>query len=742
MELPPGGDFELPYRSLHLNTSATLRFWVKVWDAKPRPEGFSTDLFAPSYGFDWMPKRRRNPLSWRASLHEHFLADWVDDFRSLRLSVLSAPGKFLKEPHNTVTTVHVNAQNERDRVEPATALGTPLGASWQDGNCDFTVWAPRADRVEVRLLNGNRRFELEPNQQGYYRAPVANVDADERYFFRLNEGKERADPASRFQPEGVFGPSNIVAPSGFVWQDQDWPGLALKDYILYEVHVGTYSPSGTFDELAESIPVLKSLGVTAIELMPIAQFPGSRNWGYDGVFPFAVQNSYGGPRGLQRFVNACHREGLAVVLDVVYNHLGPEGNFLADFGPYFTDRYQTPWGQAINFDGAHSDNVVRFFIENALYWLEAFHIDALRLDAIHGIFDRNARPFLSLLSAAVAHFAQRSLRRVYLIAESDLNDPIFVRARNAGGIGLDAQWNDDFHHSLHALQTCEKTGYYIDFGSLDHLRTALQDGYVYSGQYSSYRQHRHGASSSEIRPSQLVVFSQNHDQVGNRGRGERTSTLISFEAQKLSAGIVLLSPNIPLLFMGEEYGETAPFLYFTDHSDPALGDAVRKGRQAEFSGFHANGDLPDPQGDSTFLKSKLNHSLTTQGKHKVLRSLYEELLRLRKTHRSFGDLDTANIDASICGRCLAIRRSYADSQLLVIANFGDDVARYRAALPPGKWRKLLDSADTKWMGPGSSVPGEVLAAPASQLPIQPKSFCIFESGHPVYSSSASLESPS
>jgi maltooligosyltrehalose trehalohydrolase len=645
--------------------------------------------------------------------------------------VLSDHRSILKEP-NEVTTVHGNAQEERDRSnETATALGSSLGANWRDGNCEFAVWAPRAERVDVRLFRRNRGFELEPDQPGYYRALVANVDPDERYFFTLNKAKERADPASRFQPEGVFGPSNIVDPSGFAWQDQSWPGLALKDYVLYEVHVGAFSRSGTFDELGEYLPTLRSLGVTAIELMPVAQFPGSRNWGYDGVFPFAVQNSYGGPRGLQRLVNACHREGLAVVLDVVYNHLGPEGNFLADFGPYFTDRYQTAWGQAINFDGAHSDHVVRFFIENALYWLDAFHLDALRLDAIHGIFDRNARPFLALLSAAVADFAHRSQRRAYLIAESDLNDPTFVRPRSAGGVGLDAQWNDDFHHALHALQTGEKTGYYVDFGSLDHLNVALQCGYVYSGQYSAFRQRRHGAPSIDIRPSQLVVFSQNHDQVGNRGLGERTSTLISFEAQKLSAGMVLLSPNIPLLFMGEEYGETAPFLYFTDHSDPDLGEAVRKGRQAEFSGFHANGDLPDPQSVSTFLQSKLNHDLAIEGKHKVLRNLYAELLRLRKNHRSFGVLDEAKIDVSISGPCLTMVRSYADSRLLMIANFGDNVARYRGALPPGRWRKLLDSADTNCMGPGSSVPDEVLAAAsASQLSMQPKSFCIFETGHP------------
>jgi maltooligosyltrehalose trehalohydrolase len=563
---------------------------------------------------------------------------------------------------------------------------------------------------------------------------IEDVDPGADYIFRLDSIKERPDPASRHQPQGVFGPSRVFNATGFVWQDQAWHGLTLKDYVLYELHVGAYTSSGTFDELCGSIPDLKSLGITAVELMPLAQFPGSRNWGYDGAFPFAVQNSYGGPEGLQRFVNACHCEGLAVVLDVVYNHLGPEGNFLGDFGPYFTDRYKTPWGQAINFDGPHSDDVARFFIENALYWLDNFHIDALRLDAIHGIFDHNARPFLSLLSAAVAEFANRFHRPAYLIAESDLNDPAFVRDRRAGGYGLHAQWNDDFHHSLHALQTGEQTGYYRDFGSLSDLKTAIQNGYVYSGQYSAFRQRRHGAPSTGIRPSQLVAFSQNHDQVGNRGLGERSGCLISFEAQKLSAAVVLLSPNIPLLFMGEEYGETAPFLYFTDHSDAALGRAVSEGRQSEFSSFHANGTVPDPQSPATFIRSKLNHSLRQQGRHKVLWGLYQELINLRKTHPSFADLDGAAIEVTTFGDCLAVRRSYANSSLTMICNFGDEMDLYDAPVFSEGWHKVLDSAESKWMGPGASIPKTMSNASASQLPIQPKSFCVFESSGPVQSS--------
>jgi len=490
--------------------------------------------------------------------------------------------------------------------------------------------------------------------------------------------------------------------------------------------VGVYTSSGTFDALCERIAYLKALGVTAVEIMPVAQFSGTWNWGYDGVFPFAVQNSYGGPRGLQRFINACHCEGLAVVLDVVYNHLGPEGNFLGEFGPYFTDRYKTPWGQAVNFDGPQSDNVVRYFLENALYWLDQFHVDALRLDAIHGIFDRNARPFLSLLSAAVADLAHRSGRHVYLIAESDLNDPAYVRERKDGGYGLHAQWNDDFHHALHAIQTGERTGYYCDFGSLTQLQTAFQHGYVFSGQYSAFREQRHGAPSTDLKRSQLIVFSQNHDQVGNRGMGDRNSQLLGYEAQKLSAGTVLLSPFIPLVFMGEEYGETASFLYFTDHSDPALAKAVRDGRRAEFSGFHGDQEVPDPQSPSTFLRSKLDHTLSMRGNHRVLLDFYKELLRLRKSHSALEGLDTAAVECSVAGQCLLVQRSRKEQEVVMVLNFGDQSATYSLPTPASSWNKLIDSAETKWAGPGSNVPIQVAQSSKLKVTLQPRSFCVFE----------------
>ena len=593
-----------------------------------------------------------------------------------------------------------------------------------NGNCEFNVWAPHVAEVLVRITNQDRTVPLDSEGRGYHRAVVPSVRPGDGYLYVLNRTQERADPASRYQPDGVFGPSQVVDLAGFEWHDEDWQGLALKDYIFYELHVATYTLAGTFAAIEEHLGRLSDLGVTALELMPVAQFSGSRNWGYDGVLPFAVQNSYGGPQGLQKLVDACHRRGLAVVLDVVYNHLGPEGNFLADFGPYFTDRYQTPWGSAINFDGEFSDEVGRFFVENALTWLEHFHIDALRLDAIHGIVDRNAQPFLALLTAAVNDLARRSNRHMHLIAESDLNDSRFVRSSEQGGYGLHAQWSDDFHHALHSLQTGEHNGYYQDFGSLGDLGAAIKCGYVYTGQFSAYRKCRHGNSPEGLRPSQFVVCSQNHDQVGNRMLGERTSALIGFEAQKLSAACVLLSPYLPLLFMGEEYGETAPFLYFTSHSDPQLAEAVRCGRQAEFAHFFQGESVPDPQSPSTFEQSKLHHDLVSKPRHSALWNFYRELIHLRRTVAALGQVDNSHLELVIDEKqqCIFARRTHEICEVLLLFNFSDLEATTKVATSC-RWGKLLDSAEVTWMGPGSSIP-EFLASGENAVTLQAKSCCV------------------
>ena len=607
-------------------------------------------------------------------------------------------------------------------------LGLSLGARYLgEGRCRFNVWAPLAHKVEVHIVAPvERLLPLERDARGYHRAVVEGVEPGSRYLYKLDDLKEHPDPASRSQPEGVHRPSQVVD-SYFPWEDGFWFGLPLQDYIIYELHVGTFTPEGTFDALILHLDELKELGITAVELMPVAQFPGSRNWGYDGVFPFAVQDSYGGPQGLKRLVNACHQRGLAIVLDVVYNHLGPEGNCLGDFGPYFTDRYRTPWGLALNFDGPDSDEVRRFFIENALYWITEFHIDALRLDALHAILDISPRPFLEELADAVHHQAEQLNRCVYLIGESDLNDPRLVRSPELGGYGLDAQWNDDFHHCLHTLLTGEQTGYYQDFGRLNQLGKAFREGFVYSGDYSSYRRHRHGVSSRDIPAQRLVVFAQNHDQVGNRMLGDRLSQLVSFEELKLAAGVVLLSPFIPLFFMGDEYGETAPFQYFVSHSDPALIKAVRCGRRDEFAAFQWQGEPPDPQDELTFLQAKLNHNLRQEGHHRVLLEFYKQLIRLRREIPSLANpsKDSLEVLEYEQARVLLLRRWSDREEIVAVFHFGSIPASVVLPMPVGHWQKLLDSAEEQWGGQGSHVPTVLASEGEVELRLSPYTWALF-----------------
>ncbi len=603
-----------------------------------------------------------------------------------------------------------------------------LGATYLgDGRCRFRVWAPLADKVELRLVGPRERIvTLAHEGRGYHQAALEGIEPGSLYLYRLDGKAERPDPASRSQPQGVHGPSAVVNPH-FAWEDQHWSGLPLEDYIVYELHVGTFTAEGTFEAIIPHLDALKDVGITAVELMPVAQFPGSRNWGYDGVFLFAVQNSYGGPEGLKRLVNACHQKGLAVVLDVVYNHLGPEGNYLGEFGPYFTERYRTPWGTAINFDGPHSDQVKSFFIENALYWITEFHIDALRLDALHAIMDMSAHPFLEELATAVHGQAERIGRRVYLIAESDLNDTKLIRSQELGGYGLDGQWNDDFHHAVHTLLTGESGGYYEDFGKITHLAKAFTEGYIYSGQYSAYRRRRHGNSSKLLAARKFVVCSQNHDQIGNRMFGERLSQLVSFDALKLAAGVVLLSPFIPLLFMGEEYGEPAPFPYFVSHSDPALVEAVRRGRREEFAAFAWKGETPDPQDETTFLQAKLDHKLRHEGQHKVLYEFYQELIRLRNTFPALRSLskETMEVAGSEKEKVLSVRRWSGDHEIFMALHFGDASASVTLAVPAGGWDKILDSAEQRWRGNGSAVPEKLLSEGEVALTLEPKAFVLF-----------------
>jgi maltooligosyltrehalose trehalohydrolase len=604
---------------------------------------------------------------------------------------------------------------------------TQLGASPAGAQgTGFCVWAPDSRTVEVHIVEPeDRRVPMEACSRGYHYATVASAGPGTRYLYVLEGNRERPDPASRFQPQGVHGPSEVTC-SEYPWTDSGWHGLPLAKYIFYELHVGTFSPEGTFDGAARLLDYLVELGVTAVELMPLAQFPGCRNWGYDGVYPFAVQNCYGAPLGLKRFVDACHNRGLAVVIDVVCNHLGPEGNYVAEFGPYFTDRHKTPWGRAMNFDGPGSDEVRRYFIENAVYWVEEYHADGLRLDAVHAMFDHSARHFLDELGREVKRSAAKLHRRIYVILESDLNDTRLVRSEAVGGYGLDAQWNDDFHHALHTILTGESNGYYQDFGDLSQLVKAYREGFVYTGQYSPSRQRRHGDCSRALPAGKLVVFSQNHDQVGNRMLGERLSHLVPFEAAKLAAGVVLLSPFLPLLFMGEEYGETAPFEYFVSHSAPQLIEAVRKGRRKEFAGFLSDVDSPDPQDEATFLRCKLNHHLRREGEHRQLFELYRELIRLRKTHPALARLDKEDMD--VFGNekrgLLSVRRWSGESEVLSVFHFGEAQWHFCLPVPAGSWQRLIDSADARWGGAGVSVPETLESDGELALSVRPKSFIV------------------
>ncbi len=544
------------------------------------------------------------------------------------------------------------------------------------------------------------------DDRGLYECLVEGAAEGDRYVYLLDEGLERPDPVSRWQPEGVHGPSMVVDPDSFVWTDKGWRGQSLSDYVIYELHVGAFTDAGTFEGAVPYLGYLKELGITAVELMPVAQFPGSRNWGYDGVYPYAPQNSYGGPQALKALIDACHRHGLSVVLDVVYNHLGPEGNYLHDFGPYFTDRYKTPWGSAVNFDGPQSDEVRRYFIDNARYWVSEFHADALRLDAIHGIFDFSARPILRELEGEVRVLAERLRRRVYVIAESDLNDARVITPTSLGGYAVDAQWNDDFHHSLHALLTGERFAYYADFGSIEQMATAIREGFVYSGQYSTYRRRSHGNSSRGRPARRFVQFSQNHDHVGNRPRGERLSAWGDPEKLKLAAAVVLLSPAIPLLFMGEEYGETAPFLYFVDYSDASLAESVRKGRAEEFTSFGWSGPFHDPGGEESFLSSKIRLEIRRQQGHAQILSFYRELLRLRKAPHGLGKPTRNGLDVRVCEghRALEVTRSTNGEAWIAVLNFEGGDSRIGIAPAAGKWEKVLDSSSTLWGGPGEIAP--------------------------------------
>jgi maltooligosyltrehalose trehalohydrolase len=579
----------------------------------------------------------------------------------------------------------------------------PQGACRQaDGDVLWRVWAPNCERMDLVLTHGRQRRRIAMRQEVdhcfVHRAPAED---GQRYCYALPDGQEVPDPASRWQPDSVHRPSAVYSPGSFQWSDAAWRGVPREELVIYELHVGTFTPEGTFAAVVPRLASLRELGVAAIEIMPVSQFPGTRNWGYDGVHPYAPQSSYGGPCGLQELIDAAHGHGLGVILDVVYNHLGPEGNYLARFGPYFTDRYHTPWGAAINYDGPDSDAVRQFVVDNARMWIHDFHADGLRLDAVQTIFDFSPRHILADIETAAHEEAERRGVGIHVIAETDQNDVRLLQDQDRGGYGLDAVWSDDFHHAVHAMLNGERQSYYEDFGTAQHIAKALNDVFVRDGGYSRFHRRRHGTPAGDIDRSRFVVCIQNHDQVGNRACGDRLGTLISPEAQRLAAGLMLLSPCTPLLFMGEEYGETRPFPFFCSFGDEGLVEAVRRGRRAEFAAMnHPTVEILDPQSEATFQNARLAWQWPDGSPQAGMRRLYAALLAARRRWPALVDrMHTAAWLSTECeAGTLIVERGRSGNRIVAVAN----CTGRPCAMPDLEFvfsSLLLSTADAEFGGP-------------------------------------------
>ncbi|HTZ94311.1 MAG TPA: malto-oligosyltrehalose trehalohydrolase [Streptosporangiaceae bacterium] len=577
---------------------------------------------------------------------------------------------------------------------------------------EFRVWAPAANRVSVEVDGQPLAMSAEAPDSaasGWWRVTLAGRTSGARYGFRLGGGDRLADPRSPRQPDGPAGLSQCYDHAAFKWTDTTWRGRPLTGAVLYELHVGTFTAEGTFDAAIERLDHLTRLGIDAIELMPVAAFPGRHGWGYDGVSLWAVHEPYGGPDGLKRFVDACHARGLAVVLDVVYNHVGV-GNRLGEFGPYFTGANTTPWGPAVNLDQAGSDEVRAFIVANALMWLSDYHLDGLRLDAVHALADNRALPLLEQLAADVRALSASLNRDLLLIAESDANDPRLVTSVEAGGYGLTAQWNDDFHHALHALLTGESQGYYQDFGSVGALAKTMTRVFFYDGSWSSFRGQTHGrpVDVARLPADRFVCYLQDHDQVGNRATGDRISATLPSGLLKVGAGLVLTAPFTPMLFMGEEWGATTPWQYFTDHPDPVLGQAVADGRRAEFArhGWAAE-EVPCPQDEASYTRSRLDWSELDAEPHRDLLAWYRELIALRRRWPELTDPRLHRVVASWddTARWLAISRG----RIRVLANFGQSAASLPLGAPA---RELLAASAT-----GAATNGDAAVLPPSSFAV-------------------------
>lgn len=603
-----------------------------------------------------------------------------------------------------------------------------IGVNFNGQAAEVLLWAPHANKVQLKINDLATLLDLNAQDYGYWCLETELIEVGMDYWFVLTDAngkiKHLPDPASLSQPNGVHESSNAIDLKDFTWADHDWKGISIEKLIIYELHTGTFSAEGTFLGIEQKLDYLLDLGISAIEIMPVGQFPGNRNWGYDGIFPFAVQSSYGGMLGLQNLVNICHQKGLSVILDVVYNHLGPEGNYFNFFAPYFTSKYQIPWGNAINFDDAYCDGVRHFFIENVLMWFRDFHIDGLRLDAVHAIKDLSATHFLAEVRKHVNELSQITGRNYHLIVELDLNDNKFINPIEKEGFGMDAQWIDEFHHALRVAAGQKQTAYYADFNGVEHLAKAYKDAYVYDGIYSDQRKRTFGKPATGNSGKQFIVFSQNHDQVGNRMLGERTSVLHSFEMQKLLLGTVLISPFLPMLFMGEEWGETNPFLYFVSHSDKGLIAAVRKGRKDEFKEFYAEGEAPDPQDEATFNRSKLQWNLLSKAKHQQLLAYYKTFISLRKSNKVLSNLNKEQLETTAFPdqNILIIKRWQDDEEIICFLNFSQQRQQTKVETNQNYLVKILDSASVQW---GGNKDAKEIIKSNEVLTIEPESIIVY-----------------
>jgi len=558
------------------------------------------------------------------------------------------------------------------------------GATLKGAQAEFRVWAPAPDKLTLRLESRSGQQDISMLRDGEDFVATAPAVAGDRYSYVFSDGLAVPDPVSRYLPEGVHGSTEIVDPAAFRWSDAGRRGFELGDYVLYELHVGTFTPEGTFDGAIRKLEYLKQLGVTVVEVMPVAACPGARNWGYDGVSPYAVQSNYGGPDGLKRLVDAAHRRGLGVMLDVVYNHLGPEGNYLPKFGPYFTAHHKTPWGDAVNYDSEESEHVRSYVVQNTLYWIREYHLDGLRLDAVQTIKDDSPKHIVSEVQENVQRLACELSRNICVIAETDENDSLYVKPTKQGGYGLNAVWSDDFHHAVHAFFTAERKGYYQDFGDPQQIVRSLREGYVFQGEHFGFWNAARGTTAQDVPMPANVICIQNHDQVGNRAMGDRMTKLIPRGARKVAAALLLLAPHTPLLFMGQEYDESAPFQFFADFQDPALKKAVSDGRRREFKDFDFN-EVPDPEDPATFERSKLTWAEDPQNREML--EWYRRLLELRREYVSGGE---RTADAQYQNGVLTMEVPAKEPRLVVESSLQPDAELRRVK---SGWHEVLRSAE-------------------------------------------------